>query len=305
MSRSPGIYNTAVSVLVETSSEYQATLREELRQLQTRKDWTTTAAAHLLLSESTSNLKNRTLSGPLAAPLVCNQSQEETLELLRQKPLTVVTGPPGTGKTQLVVNAVTNAWLDNESVLVTSTNNAAVDVAVDRAERDVFDGLLVRTGNRETREQIPDRIAVASSRAASHSDSQSTVRAKLKRIAGQRAKLMTQLIRLDEVNEELLCVAEEREELEQELKSAVLSIWDCENPPKLSISSNEIKRRAGRLMRAWLFPRYRIRRLYRRVGCNETTPLDDLVRWAEKDQRMAWLANQMKVGLYVNSWNLP
>lgn len=293
VSRRQGVYNTAVSVLVESSSEYQATLREELRQLQTRKDWNTTAAAHLLSNKFTSNFKNRAPSGPLAAPLVCNQSQEETLELLRRKPLTVVTGPPGTGKTQLVVNAVTNAWLDNESVLVTSTNNAAVDVAVDRAERDVFKGLLVRTGNREIREQIPDRIAVASSQAVSHRSNQSTVRAELKRVVDQRAKLLAQLTRLDEVNEELLCLAKDREELEQDFRDATWSIWGREDSPKLSIRSKEIERRAGRLMRAWFFRRFRIRRLYRRVGCNETTLLETLIRWAEKDQRRAWLANQM------------
>lgn len=296
VSRRQGVYNTAVSVIVETSSEYQATLREELRQLQTRRDWNTTAAAHLISNKSTTNVKDRAPSGPLAAPLVCNQSQEETLELLRKKPLTVVTGPPGTGKTQLVVNAVTNAWLDNENVLVTSTNNAAVDVAVDRAERDVFKGLLLRTGNREIREQIPDRIAVAKLRAASHRSNQSTVRAELKRINDQRTKLLTQLTRLDEVNEELLRIAEEREELEQAFKEATWSIWGREDSPKLSISSKEIERRAGRLTRAWFFRRFRIRRLYRRVGCNETTSLEILVRWAETDQRMAWFTDQMKVG---------
>ncbi len=298
VSRRQGVYNTAVSVLVDTSTEYQATLREELRQLQTRKDWTTTAAAHLISSQSVSNLQDRAPSGPLAAPLDCNQSQEETLELLRRKPLTVVTGPPGTGKTQLVVNAVTNAWLDNENVLVTSTNNAAVDVAVDRAERDVFKGLLLRTGNREIREQIPDRIAVAKLRAASHRSNQSTVRAELKRTNDQRTKLLTQLTRLDEVNEELLRVAEEKEKLEQAYADATRSIWGRTDSPQLSISSIEIERRAGRLMRAWFFRRFRIRRLYRRVGCNETTSLEILVRWAETDQRMAWFTDQMKVGRF-------
>ena len=296
VSRRQGVYNTAVSVLVETSSEYQATLREELRQLQTRKDWNTTAAAHLISSKSISTLQNRAPSGPLAAPLDCNQSQEETLELLRRKPLTVVTGPPGTGKTQLVVNAVTNAWLDNESVLVTSTNNAAVDVAADRAERDVFSGLLIRTGNREIREQIPDRIAVAASRSTSHRSSQSTVRAELKRVVDQRAKLLAQLNRLDEVNEELLRVAEEKEKLEQAFTDATGSIWGRADSPELSISSNEIERRAGRLMRAWLFRRFRIRRLYRSVGCSETTTLEDLIRWAGIDQCMARLADRMNVG---------
>ena len=108
--RRQGIYNAAISVVAEWS-RYTNTLREELRQLRARKDWSATAAAHLFLDGFAQKEDKRPPSGPLAAPLVCNQSQEETLERLRREPLTVVTGPPGTGKTQLVVNAVTNAWL--------------------------------------------------------------------------------------------------------------------------------------------------------------------------------------------------
>ena len=156
--RKQGVYNAAISVVAEWSG-YTSTLREELRQLQTREDWATTAAAHLLLNGFVQKENKRPPSGPFAAPLVCNQSQEETLERLRREPLTVVTGPPGTGKTQLVVNVVTNAWLDGDKVLVTSTNNGAVDVAVDRAEKDVSNGSLVRTGNRDVREQL-SRIAL-------------------------------------------------------------------------------------------------------------------------------------------------
>ena len=47
ISREPGVYNAAISVAAESSS-YTNKLREELRELQTRKDWSTTAAAHLL-----------------------------------------------------------------------------------------------------------------------------------------------------------------------------------------------------------------------------------------------------------------
>ena len=156
--RGQGVYNAAVSVLAEASG-FNTALVEELRELQTCEDWAATAAVHLVPGNDAQEKKDRTLAGPLAAPLPCNQSQEETLEQLRIAPLTIVTGPPGTGKTQLVVNAVTNAWLDGEKVLVTSTNNAAVDVAVARAETDVFSGLLMRTGNRTVREQVPDRVS--------------------------------------------------------------------------------------------------------------------------------------------------
>ena len=247
--RKQGIYNAAISVVAEWSGGYTSTLREELRQLQTREDWATTAAAHLLLDGFVQKEDKRPPSEPLAAPLVCNQSQEETLERLRRDPLTVVTGPPGTGKTQLVVNAVTNAWLDGDKVLVTSTNNGAVDVAVDRAEKDVSSGLLVRTGNRDVREQVPDRITAALAQAATQRGNQAAARARLKRVTTERIQLMEKLARLDELDVKLLQVVEGQEKLRQALKEAAQTLWTNASPPELSISSHEIEQRASQLLR--------------------------------------------------------
>ena len=294
--RKQGIYNAAISVVAEWSGGYTSTLREELRRLQTREDWATTAAAHLLLDGFAQKEDKQPPSEPLAAPLVCNQSQEETLERLRRDPLTVVTGPPGTGKTQLVVNAVANAWLDGDKVLVTSTNNGAVDVAVERAEKDVIGGLLVRTGNRDVREQVPDRITAASAQAAAHRGNQAAARAQLKRVATERTQLMKKLARLDELDVKLLQVVEEQEELRQALKEATRKLWTNASPPELSISSHEIEQRARGLLRTWLFPRFRARRFRRRLGCLETASLDQLVIWAQIDQRIAKLTSQLEIG---------
>ena len=356
--RKQGIYNAAISVVAEWSGGYTSTLREELRRLQTREDWATTAAAHLLLDGFAQKEDKRPPSEPLAAPLVCNQSQEETLERLRRDPLTVVTGPPGTGKTQLVVNAVTNAWLDGDKVLVTSTNNGAVDVAVDRAEKDVSSGLLVRTGNRDVREQVPDRITAALAQAATQRGNQAAARAQLKRVTTERTQLMEKLARLDELDVkllqvvegqeklrqalkeaaqtlwtnasppelsissheieqrasqllrmekeklarldeldvELLQLAEKQEELRQALKDAVRTLWINASPPELSISSREIERRASQLLRVWLFRRFRTRRFRVRLGCCETAPLEQLVAWARIDQRLAELTSQLEIG---------
>ena len=294
--RKQGIYNAAISVVAEWSGGYTSTLREELRQLQTREDWTTTAAAHLLLDGFAQKEDKRPPSEPLAAPLVCNQSQEETLERLRRDPLTVVTGPPGTGKTQLVVNAVTNAWLDGDKVLVTSTNNGAVDVAVDRAEKDVSSGLLVRTGNRDVREQVPDRITAALAQAATQRGNQAAARARLKRVTTERIQLMEKLARLDELDVKLLQVVEGQEKLRQALKEAAQTLWTNASPPELSISSHEIEQRARGLLRTWLFPRFRARRFRRRLGCLETASLDQLVIWAQIEQRIAELTSQLEIG---------
>ncbi len=290
--RKRGIYNAAISVVAEWSV-YTSKLREELQQLQTRKDWPTTAAAHLLPGGFTQKKDKRPASVPLAAPLSCNQSQEETLERLRREPLTVVTGPPGTGKTQLVVNAVANAWLDGDKVLVTSTNNGAVDVAVDRAAKDVSSGLLIRTGNRAKRVEVPDRITAASAQAAAHRGNQAAARAQLKQVTTERTQLMEKLARLDELDVKLLQIVEEQEKLRRASQEAAQTLWTNANPPELPISSHAIERRARRLLRTWWFPRFRARRLRRRLGCVETAPLEQLATWARIDQRMATLTTQL------------
>ena len=140
----PAVWNTAIAAFADRVVFYQQ-LHRELRALERRQDWRGTAAA-LLIGATPPPRRERV--SPLAAPLLVNRSQIEALGAMRTEPLTVVIGPPGTGKTQLVANAVAGARLDGETVLVTSTNNAAVDVASERCRRDIAPGLLLRTGNR-------------------------------------------------------------------------------------------------------------------------------------------------------------
>ena len=292
--REQGVYNAAISVVAEWFG-YTGTLREELRQLKTRKDWPATAAANLLPDRFVQEHDKRPPAEPLAAPLACNHSQEETLKRLRTEPLTIVTGPPGTGKTQLVVNAVTNAWLDGDKVLVTSTNNGAVDVAVDRAERDVSPGLLIRTGNRNVREHVPSRITTALAQAATHRGNQARARARLKRVATERTRLLEKLARLDELDENLLPVVDAREALSQALREAARALWTGANTPVPPIDSHALERWARRLLRTWWFPRSRARRFRRRLRCLETAPLEQLIAWARLDLRFAKLTTQLEI----------
>ena len=288
-----GVCNAAVSVVTEASA-HNAALIEELRQLRTREDWASTAAAHLVPGGFAPGERRVPPSGPLAAPLVCNQSQEDTLHRLRSEPLTIVTGPPGTGKTQLVVNAVTNSWLDGDKILVTSTNNAAVDVAVDRAARDICGGLLMRTGNRAVREQVAGRIGTASAQARTHEGNQAEARARLQRTVTERAQLAEKLARLDTLDRDLLLIAEKLEKAESDSNEAAQALWAGASLPELPIDSYEVERRAGRLLRAWFFRRLRARRLRRRLGCIETAPLAHLVTWARLDQRRSKLAHGLE-----------
>lgn len=70
--------------------------------------------------------------------------------ILSGDPLTVVSGPPGTGKSQVVVAVLLNAWAQGKKVLFASNNNKAVDVIRERLER--FESefpIAVRAGSRD------------------------------------------------------------------------------------------------------------------------------------------------------------
>ena len=65
-----------------------------------------------------------------------NPLQKRAVEvILRGDPLTVISGPPGTGKSQVVVALLLNAWAQGKTVLFASNNNKAVDVIRERIER--------------------------------------------------------------------------------------------------------------------------------------------------------------------------
>lgn len=81
----------------------------------------------------------------MVTPLATNPAQLRVLLSAMTQRLTVATGPPGTGKSQLVTNAVATAVASGQTVLVASSNNTAVDEVAERCTA-VAPGLLVRTG---------------------------------------------------------------------------------------------------------------------------------------------------------------
>ena len=216
-----GIYNTAI-FLAADFSQFRNLVYQELRELRRQDDWEGTAAAWLV-GKASKEMRNP--SGPLAAALQVNRSQEEILASIRIRPLTVVTGPPGTGKTQLVVNAVANAWLDGETVLVASTNNAAVDIAVERADRDVLQGLLIRTGNRDIKQQVAQSISGARANARKFAGPPTGTAAKtLAQASSRRSGQLAKVRELENLDQRLLGKVQERLEAHSKLVEATAAL---------------------------------------------------------------------------------
>lgn len=284
MHGAPAVHNVAVSVAAEFSV-YRLSLHRELQALQRKTDWSGTAAALLVngAERSSGQDRERHARGPLAAPLPVNRSQEETLERIRRDSLTVVTGPPGTGKTQLVVNAVANAWLDGDTVLVASTNNAAVDVATERAIRDVAAGLMLRTGNLHERKALPDRANAAREQAEGvvvAGEPEHEARSRLAAASGARTALLRRVARLAELDRDLLIASRSLAEARIVLAGAVGALWPDGATP-VGVAPDRARVRASRLENAWLFGNWRRGRFRNKIGCSVNAAMKEVVRWAE------------------------
>ena len=61
-----------------------------------------------------------------------DEYQQKAIKFAFENRISVITGPPGTGKTQVILNLLANALIRNKKVLVVSKNNKAVENVKDR-----------------------------------------------------------------------------------------------------------------------------------------------------------------------------
>lgn len=78
-----------------------------------------------------------------------NGEQRQCIASLLFENLTVVTGPPGTGKSQVVAVSMANARLRDQNVLFSSRNHKAIDAVVDRLVLDNGQPLVSRANSKK------------------------------------------------------------------------------------------------------------------------------------------------------------
>ncbi len=153
----PGIYNRAI-LFAATRSPFTYGLENELRKL-------------ALLSEKTvgETVLGRLLRGeeleeppaddrPVLELLPLNTEQRQAVLQGLSAPLTVVTGPPGTGKSQVVISLLANMAWQGGTVLFASKNNHAVDVVEARANELGTHPLLLRLGKEEHQARLAQHL---------------------------------------------------------------------------------------------------------------------------------------------------
>ena len=102
-------------------------------------------ALEILLDQNVNNTNNTTY--PILEVLHLNEEQRNAVKPALSNPVTIIIGPSGTGKSQVIGNIIINAVLNNKKVLFASKNNKAVDVIDERINQIGDRPILLRQGS--------------------------------------------------------------------------------------------------------------------------------------------------------------
>jgi DNA replication protein DnaC len=118
-----GLYNKSL-IFAGENTLYNINLLQDLYELKEKKDLQETALSFIFQRVPSVKKKEKI---PIL-PFPANEYQVKAMQDIFQNDLSVVTGPPGTGKSQFISNLLINLFLDGKSVLFVSHTNKAVDV---------------------------------------------------------------------------------------------------------------------------------------------------------------------------------
>ena len=80
-------------------------------------------------------------------PFGCNLSQMRAVDNALVNTVSLIEGPPGTGKTQTILNIIANLLIRENDVLVASPNNSATDNVVEKLKQEKLGFIVARLGN--------------------------------------------------------------------------------------------------------------------------------------------------------------
>ena len=148
-----GIYNRAVLMLAKRT-RYNETLLKELSAIQKMQDeYLDQTALRPIFARNRENDEGhedeRLHESIVIDTTLLNAEQRQAAASMLTKDLTVVTGPPGTGKSQVVSCAIQNARLKGLTALFASRNHKAIDAVMGRLQDGQGRSLIVRTNSKE------------------------------------------------------------------------------------------------------------------------------------------------------------
>ena len=153
-----GIYNRAVICAVERS-QFTRGLENELDALARKSPTEVVGTALEAWVDGVPRGTDAATKAPdLLEPLPLNREQREAVQRALTERLTVITGPPGTGKSQVVTALLINAMVHGQRVLFASKNNKAVNVVEERLNGFGSRPILLRLGSDDHRQRLAEHL---------------------------------------------------------------------------------------------------------------------------------------------------
>ena len=196
----PGIYNRPVILMAEKSPFTQGLEKElrDLAQLPVEK-YADTVLGKWLGGKGTSSEEIESLTGPLIEVLQMNSEQRQAVAAALTRPITIITGPPGTGKSQVVTNLLANAAWSGKRILFASKNNKAVDVVETRVNALGPRPILLRVGAQAYQVRLAEYVLALLSSTSTNAEREEFAEAK-----AAHERLLADHTRLSEESQRLV-----------------------------------------------------------------------------------------------------
>lgn len=96
----------------------------------------------------------------LIFPFAYNNSQKDAIKTVLSKNIGIIEGPPGTGKTQTILNIIVNlAIMQNKTIAIVSNNNEAIKNIFDKMFKLGYSFFLANLGSKSKRENFFENLS--------------------------------------------------------------------------------------------------------------------------------------------------
>jgi len=148
--------NNCFDYLKKLAESIGSTLKDESRFLSNQYNKIKNISPRSVLSAylNVQELKERIDPKQMIFPFGFNLSQKSATEKALSNQISVIEGPPGTGKTQTILNIIANAIINNETVAVVSNNNSATANVLEKLEKYGVGFISAYLGNKENKEKF-------------------------------------------------------------------------------------------------------------------------------------------------------
>lgn len=154
-----GVQNTCLLMITTGGATVTKKLVNELEQMLRQPELLSAGPLGVLLGATRATPAPLPQAHPIVVPSTLRQDQ--AVHSAMTSPFTVVTGPPGTGKSQVLVNVIAASIVQGQSVLFASKNNKAVNVVFDRIREVSPRSTVMRAGNASMRGELAASIGNA------------------------------------------------------------------------------------------------------------------------------------------------